>query len=253
MKRFFACVLILATSFCLGSCFREPTATPSATTGAPEIPNISAYLPDAKSAVEPQGLCGAWVSTVANIDFPSAPSLSAEELKKEIDGIVSNAEDYGLNALFLQVRPCADAIYPSEIFPTSAYVCGKQGGELPLDVLEYFIGAAHAKNIAVHAWINPYRVTCASASGYGEETLAPSSPAVTHPEWVVRHSWTENGTRKYALFFDPALPEVRKLICDGVEELIENYGIDGIHFDYIRYPEQADNFPDKDIPPMVRK
>lgn len=245
MKHFFACVLILATSFCLGSCFREPTATPSATTGVHEIPNISAYLPDAKSAVEPQGLCGAWVSTVANIDFPSAPSLSAEELKKEIDGIVSNAEDYGLNALFLQVRPCADAIYPSEIFPTSAYVCGKQGGELPLDVLEYFIGAAHAKNIAVHAWINPYRVTCASASGYGEETLAPSSPAVTHPEWVVRHSWTENGTRKYALFFDPALPEVRKLICDGVEELIENYGIDGIHFDDYFYPySDAASFDD---------
>ena len=88
-------------------------------------------------------------------------------------------------------------------------------------------------------------MTCASASGYGEETLAPSSPAVTHPEWVVRHSWTENGTRKYALFFDPALPEVRKLICDGVEELIENYGIDGIHFDDYFYPySDAASFDD---------
>ena len=161
---------------------------------------------------------------------------AVDELKKEIDSIISDAETYGLNALFLQVRPCADAIYPSRIFPSSAYICGKQSGELPLDVLDYFIAAAHAKNIDVHAWINPYRVTCASSSGYNEDTLAAENPAVLHPEWVVRHSWTENGVRKYACFFNPALPEVRKLICDGVEELIANYDIDGIHFDDYFYP-----------------
>lgn len=241
MKRFLVFFLAAATlAFSLCSCSKPPFGRPAENavpvTERTESPTHTGGAETSEKEVVPQGVSGAWVSTVANIDFPSSPTLGADELKKEIDSIISDAETYGLNALFLQVRPCADAIYPSKIFPSSAYICGKQGGKLPLDVLDYFITAAHAKNIDVHAWINPYRVTCASSSGYNEDTLAAENPAVLHPEWVVRHSWTENGIRKYACFFNPALPEVRKLICDGVEELIANYDIDGIHFDDYFYP-----------------
>lgn len=241
MKRFLVFLLTAATlAFSLCSCSKLPFGRPAenavSVTERTESPTHTGGEGTPEKEVVQKGVSGAWVSTVANIDFPSSPTLGADELKKEIDSIISDAETYGLNALFLQVRPCADAIYPSRIFPSSAYICGKQSGELPLDVLDYFIAAAHAKNIDVHAWINPYRVTCASSSGYNEDTLAAENPAVLHPEWVVRHSWTENGVRKYACFFNPALPEVRKLICDGVEELIANYDIDGIHFDDYFYP-----------------
>lgn len=240
-------VLLFSLCACSKSFLGMRRQTESFSPTEPEKPQVSDFSESDKKAVTPDGMSGAWVSTVANIDFPSTPKLGAEELKKEIDELVSDASDYGLNALFFQVRPCADAVYPSKIFPSSAYICGKQGGELPLDVLEYFIEAAHAKNIAVHAWINPYRVTCASTVGYGTDSLSPTNPAALHPEWVVRHSWTENGVRKYACFFNPALPEVRKLICDGVEELVSNYEIDGIHFDDYFYPyADAASFDDGD-------
>ena len=67
-------------------------------------------------------LRGVFVSTVSNLDFPSSPGLSPEEMKGELDPILQNARKAGLNSIFFQVRPCADALYPSSIFPYSRYL-----------------------------------------------------------------------------------------------------------------------------------
>ncbi len=171
---------------------------------------------------------GVWIASVFNIDFPSAADLSADELKAELDSIVATAEDAGLNTIFFQVRPEADALYKSEIFPVSRYMSST--GELTFDALEYIIYAAHQKGIAVHAWVNPLRVS--SSSSVTLESLPDGHPAKENPHWVVQYA---DGK----MYFDAGNPEVRELVVRGVEEIVENYNVDGIVFDDYFYPYPA--------------
>lgn len=164
---------------------------------------------------------GVWVSTVFGIDFPSAEGLSADRLRGELDAIVQNAADMGFNAIFFQVRPACDAMYKSDIFPWSKYLTGRQGAEPPdgFDPLEYIVGQAHKRKIALHAWINPFRVSSdESESG----ALAENNPARTDGFSV------ECGGK---LYLNPGLPEVRSLVVSGVSEILERYDVDGIHMD----------------------
>lgn len=71
---------------------------------------------------------GVWVSSVANIDYPSQQGLSADQLKSEADTILNNIAAMGLNTVFLQVRPSADALYQSALFPWSRYVSAQPSG-----------------------------------------------------------------------------------------------------------------------------
>lgn len=178
-------------------------------------------------------LRGVFVSTVSNLDFPSSPGLSPEEMKGELDTILQNAQKAGLNSIFFQVRPCADALYRSSIFPCSRYLTGKQG-QAPadgFDPLAYLTEQAHEYGMEVHAWINPYRVTQGVQGATKEaclDTLAENHPARKDPSLVIFY----NGE----LYFDPALPQVRQLVADGVQEILENYTVDGIHLDDYFYP-----------------
>ena len=105
------------------------------------------------SADDP-GFRALWVSTVYNLDYPSQKGLSAQQLQDEADALLDLAERCGLNALVLQVRPCADSLYQSDIFPWSEYVSGTQGAapDGGFDPLAYFIEAGHARGIEIHAW-----------------------------------------------------------------------------------------------------
>ncbi len=169
---------------------------------------------------------GVWVSTVFGIDFPSAEGLSAAQLKSELDAIVQNAADMGFNAIFFQVRPACDAMYKSDIFPWSKYLTGRQGAEPPdgFDPLEYIIERAHEKKIALHAWINPFRVSSDEAES---AALAENNPALSDGFSV------ECGGK---LYLNPGLPEVRDLVVSGVSEILERYDADGIHMDDYFYP-----------------
>lgn len=213
--------------------------------GCVEMFYVNVSLEDSVSTgitiVHDGDLRGVWVATVGNLDFPSTSGLSAAELKSQIDAIVDTCAEAGLNAIFLQVRPESDALYHSSIFPSSTSIVNKQGDEMPLDCLAYFIKAAHAKNIELHAWINPYRISQPGDFGTDLTKLAATNPARLHPEWVVKH--TDN-----AMYYNPGLPEVRQLIVDGVMEIVNNYDIDGIHFDDYFYPDSDRlNFADSAI------
>ncbi len=171
---------------------------------------------------------GVWVATVANIDFPSRDNLTSEEMKAEIDQIVYDTAQMGMNAIFFQVRPCADAFYKSEIFPWSMYLTGTQGQapDSGFDPLEYFIQAAHEKGMELHAWINPYRI---ATSWYAWSRVSDSNPAKsTHADCVVAYDG--------GYYFDPANPGSRQLIEEGVAEIVKNYDVDGIHLDDYFYP-----------------
>ena len=176
---------------------------------------------------------GMWVATVVNIDYPSKPTTDPEVLKKEALEILDTAGDTGINAVFLQVRPTADAFYKSKIFPWSKFLTGTQG-KAPdggFDPLAFWIEEAHARGIELHAWINPFRITkkTVSESRPTVSSLHSSHPARKNPGWVVQYTDSN-------LYFNPGIPEVRKLVVDGVMELVNNYDIDGIHFDDYFYP-----------------
>lgn len=188
-----------------------------------------------------KNLRGVWVSTVWNIDFPSESGLNEEKLKKELDGIMENAASWGLNAVFLQVRPMSDSIYPSSVFPSSSFVTKKQGDKLPFDILEYAVKKAHENGLELHAWINPFRISFSSLYKTDISKLSPENPAAKHPEYTVEY--------KNALYYNPGLPEVRQLVLDEITEIVSKYDVDGIHFDDYFYPSgsgESGSFDDSD-------
>jgi len=175
-----------------------------------------------------------WVTSVINLDSPSRQNMTADELKREIDEIVSRTVELGLNAIIFQVRPTGDAFYQSDIFPWSHWLTGTQGQGIPdFDPLAYWIEVSHANGLELHAWINPYRIIHNITNSSDPGTLAPNNPVRQRPELAV--GWTDTNGRR-GLFLDPGLPDARQLIIDGIEELIRNYNVDGIHFDDYFYP-----------------
>lgn len=191
---------------------------------------VLAMLIPAAYAAQPaqDGMRGVWVSSVANIDYPSQQGLSADQLKSEADTILNNIAAMGLNTVFLQVRPSADALYQSALFPWSRYVSGT-AGQAPdgdFDVLAYWVEGAHSRGLQLHAWLNPYRIT---RDGKAElDALPETSPAKQHPEWVVEYESN--------YYFNPGLPAVQQLVVDGAAEIVRNYDVDGIHLDDYFYP-----------------
>jgi uncharacterized lipoprotein YddW (UPF0748 family) len=178
---------------------------------------------------------GLWVATVYHIDFPSTPTTEPSLLKADINAILDTAEAAGMNAVIVQVRPTGDALYASSIYPWSKFLTGEEdlAPQNGFDPLEYWVEEAHKRGIECHAWLNPYRITRDLKADITDPfaTLSSKNPAVKSPNLTVRYT---DGN----LYYNPGLPEVESLIIAGVEELINAYDIDGIHFDDYFYPGQ---------------
>lgn len=175
----------------------------------------------------------AWISTVFNIDWPSKASYgNAEKQKQEYISLIERLKNVGINTLMVQVRPESDAFYKSNISPWSRFLTGKQGQNPGYDPLQFILEESHKRGMKVHAWFNPYR-----ASIYDDiSSTSASNPINTHRDWVIKY----NGK----WYYDPGKPEVTQYIADVVAEVVENYQVDGIHFDDYFYP--GPGFPDSD-------
>lgn len=187
-------------------------------------------------AKESKEMRGVWVASVYNIDFPSSQNLTSSQMKQELDDIVKNTKEAGLNTIFFQVRPCSDSLYKSDYFPWSIYLTGTQGKapDSSFDPLAYIIKKAHENNIELHAWINPYRILKGSKEKPNNDinTLADSHIAKKHPEYTVKYA--DGG-----LYFNPGIPEVRKIIVDSALEIVKKYNVDGLHMDDYFYPSKT--------------
>lgn len=175
-----------------------------------------------------------WVASVANIDWPSKKGLSSEEQKREINQILDLHASLGMNAVIFQVRPEADAFYPSELEPWSRYLTGVPGkSPNPFyDPLQIWIEESHKRGMEFHAWLNPFRV-----ANKFDEPLAANHIAFQHPDWILKY-----GTK---LYFDPGLPEARNFVVKVVKDIVSRYDVDAIHFDDYFYPYPLENdFPD---------
>jgi uncharacterized lipoprotein YddW (UPF0748 family) len=169
---------------------------------------------------------GVWVATVANIDWPSARGLPPEQQRAELLGILDRAAELNLNAVILQVRPAADALYASDIETWSEYLSGEagQGPEPGYDPLEFAVAEAHRRGLELHAWFNPYRARHTSATGsIPESHISRSRPDLV---WTYgRHLW-----------MDPGEPEVQDRTVEVVLDVMRRYDVDGIHLDDYFYP-----------------
>lgn len=175
---------------------------------------------------------GVWVTTVYNINWPSSTGLDVAAAQAELLDIVEVAESLHLNAIVFQIRPESDAVYPSALEPWSRFLTGTQGADPGWDPLAFLLTEAHARNLEVHAWINPYR----AAASAGAPLAAPHI-ALLEPE----HAHTYGA----ALWMDPGSVEVREHVVDVVVDVVERYPIDGIHLDDYFYPyPNGNDFPD---------
>lgn len=180
---------------------------------------------------------GAWIATVANIDWPTPAAVGNDSLQKaEMTWILDSLESLGINAIIFQVRPTADALYYSEYEPTSHWLMGTQGAALTYDPLEWTIEEAHKRNMEVHVWLNPYRVNLAKTD---TSIIAPNHIFRQHPEWFWSYAkqW----------YFDPGLEATREWICTVVQDIVYRFDIQAIHMDdyFYPYPQGKQALPDE--------
>lgn len=171
---------------------------------------------------------GAWLVTAYGIDWPAQRGVTrkvAEKQRNDLDSILTNLHRAGINAVFFQVRPMADALYNSSYEPWSGYLTGTRGTAAPYDPLSQCIATCHALGMECHAWMNPFRVG----------TTRPSTPLDSR----TRDLWMTNRVGKTTMtIFNPALDETRRHLCNICRDIATNYDIDGIVFDdYFYNPE----------------
>ncbi|MCM3239781.1 family 10 glycosylhydrolase [Heyndrickxia oleronia] len=191
---------------------------------------------EAKEVISPKREFRAvWIATVNNIDWPSKKGLSIKKQKEEYMKLLNDVKDMGMNAVIVQIKPTADAFYPSNYGPWSEYLTGTQGKNPGYNPLEFMIQEAHKRNLEFHAWFNPYRI---SMNHKDIKKLSKDHPARKHPDWVLSYG--------KQLYYDPGIPEVQDFIVDGIMEVVKNYDIDGVHMDDYFYPYKIAGveFPD---------
>jgi len=173
---------------------------------------------------------GVWVASVENIDWPSKPNLTVNQQKTELTQMLDAHQQAGINAIMLQIRPAADALYAKSREPWSKWLTGKQGQapDPAYDPLEFAIAEAHKRGMELHAWFNPYRATNDSKFS----ALSPEHITRVKPDWF----FTYGGIK----LFNPGIPEVRDYIVKVFLDVVDNYDIDGVHLDDYFYPYQID-------------
>lgn len=206
------------------------------TAGAVVIPAVGAGAATPDPNAPKHQLRAMWIASVTNIDWPSATGLSVQQQQDELESWLDMASRLRFNAVMLQVRPTADAFWPSPYEPWSQYLTGTQGADPGYDPLAFAVDAAHERNIELHAWFNPYRISLQS----DPTKLVPTHPARLHPDWIFLYGTT--------LYYNPGIPDVRHFVEKAILDAAIRYDIDGVHFDdyFYPYPIAGQTLPDQD-------
>ncbi|HEX4412215.1 MAG TPA: family 10 glycosylhydrolase [Lacipirellulaceae bacterium] len=212
---------------------------------------------------------GVWVATVKNIDWPSRPGLSGDEQQRELIKILDKCVELNLNAVVLQIRTEADALYPSKLEPWSEFLSGRMGQPPKpyYDPLEFAIAEAHRRGLQLHVWFNPYRVRVpepkdtADKDSKDKKIASKESGSASNEK---SHISKKNGpaskdhaslananiVRKYGgyLWFDPGEPEAEERFIAVLNDVVKRYDIDGVHIDDYFYPYEEKGKDGKIIP-----
>ena len=166
-----------------------------------------------------------------------------DTFRARVNQVLDNIQSINCNALFIQVRAFGDAMYPSSYYPWSKYCAGEVGQSPDYDPLRIITELGKEKGVQIHAWINPLRIM-------DDDDFAKVSDQYLIKQWYNSPNrsdyFMKDSNGRYILI--PTNPEVRKLICDGIAELMNNYDLAGIHIDDYFYPSGIDTLQENDIP-----
>ncbi len=209
-------IILLAFSFVLSGCTEsEPDIPP-----VDEIPNETDFV-------------GIWL-TCYEIQM-MRKNTTEDSFRAEVEKMLDVCNEKGITAVFVQVRPFADALYSSELFPLSEYAVSASGKEPRFDILQVMIEMAQERNIEIHAWINPYRISYKT-----DLSQLPDNSIARNDEYGGRIVCLQEG-----IYFDPSDIENQQLILSGVREILDKYDVDGIHIDDYFYPQTEEKFDKK--------
>ncbi len=216
------------------------TTTATTTTTSPpkaQEPN-NAYIP-----LNYDTVYGIWISY---LEYSSMLNGRTEQqFRQSFETAVKNSKGLGVNTLYVHVRAHGDAYYKSDLFPWATRVAGALDRVPSFDPLEVMIEIAHANKMSIHAWLNPMRaLTKAEIKKLDNKYPIKKWYNDKEKNGTYIKQVTVGSDKRY--YLNPGYPEVRKLIADGVTEIMKNYNVDGVHIDDYFYPTTSKSF-DKEV------
>lgn len=217
-------MLAIAWAVSMVTCLGMGTTTASAATAArgPGVPQGDA-----------SELKGVWISYLTWNELPGDQA----GFQAAVNQMFDNCKSWGMNAVFVHARSHGDAMYSSAIYPWSKFTSGTQGQSPGYDPFAYMVKAAHERGLQIHAWFNPYRITGYLMPWEGVSDQSPAKRWLSDQDpgndrWVLNHDG--------AYYLNPSVPEVKQMVIQGVMEVVNQYDVDGVHFDDYFYPQVND-------------
>lgn len=177
-----------------------------------------------------------WLTTLGGLDWPSQKATSSktiERQKQELCQILDALKRANFNTVLLQTRLRGDVIYPSAIEPFTESLTGHEGGDPHYDPLKFAIDECHRRGMELHAWIVTIPIgNTRQVKLLGKKSITKKQPSICK---LYKGTW----------YLDPGNPQTDNYLASIVHEIVSRYDVDGIHLDYIRYPERAKDFPDQ--------
>ena len=186
---------------------------------------ILLFLPLLASAQPKTEIRAVWLTTIGGIDWPSTYAhngMGIEQQKRQLCDMLDRLKAVNVNTVLLQTRVRATTIYPSDIEPWDGCLSGKPGVSPGYDALQFAIDECHRRGMELHAWV--VTIPVGKWNTYGCRQLRKR-----YGRLIKRIG--EEG------YMDPESPTTASYIADICEEITRRYDVDGIHLDYIRYPE----------------
>ena len=182
-----------------------------------------------------QEVRAAWITAVYGLDWPRTRATSPENTRKqqaELIEILDKLKAANFNTVLFQTRTRGDVLYKSSIEPYNSILTGKVGGEPGYDPLAFAVAECHKRGMECHAWM----VTIPLGSRKHVAALGKESVTRKKRDICVPYK------REY--FLNPGHPQTKEYLMSLVREVVERYDVDGVHFDYLRYPVNTPRFPD---------
>ena len=176
-----------------------------------------------------------WLTTIENLDWPKTLVKSPSDIEKqknELIVLLDSLKELNVNTVLLQTRVRGDLIYPSRIEPFSHVLTGVSGRNPGYDPLAFAIEECHKRGMQLHAWLVTMPL------GKDEHIRRQGKLALSNKRKQLCTRY------KGAWYMEPGNPAIIPYLVELVSELVSGYDVDGVHFDYIRYPDRTNGYPD---------
>lgn len=178
-----------------------------------------------------------WLTTAYGLDWPKSPATTEAGIRRQkqaLCNILDSLKAANFNTVLFQTRLRGDVLYPSKVEPFNEILTGKEGRNPGYDPLAFAIEECHKRGLELHAWVVSMPLgTRKHVASLGKQSVTKKKPALCKQ---YKNEW----------FLNPGMPETKEYLFSIVKEIVTRYDVDGIHLDYIRYPDHPKNFPDAD-------